>query len=209
MRRCRRHRHRPARQWRWLADRGHRADRSVHRRPAPWCRSATTAATWTWRRIPTPTRSTTARWPSWSTATAPRRRRSSPAPSRTTARGIIIGEPTFGKGTVQQLIELGEYLSGTRGHRPPAHDHRPVFPRQRRQHPAQGCGAGYALSRRSARSTTASARCENALPWDSIKPAIFKSLVTRTRWIAVRARHAGADRRRSGIPVTSRKRRTL
>ena len=27
-------------------------------------------------------------------------------------RGIIIGEPTFGKGTVQQLIDLGDYLAG-------------------------------------------------------------------------------------------------
>lgn len=29
-------------------------------------------------------------------------------------RGVIVGEPTFGKGTVQQLIDLGDYLNGSK-----------------------------------------------------------------------------------------------
>ncbi len=38
-----------------------------------------------------------------------RRRRFSPPRSRTISRGLIIGEPTFGKGTVQNLVDLDRF----------------------------------------------------------------------------------------------------
>ena len=55
---------------------------------------------------------TTARWSCWSTASAPRRRRSSPARSRTISRGLVVGQQTYGKGTVQNLYPLDRYALG-------------------------------------------------------------------------------------------------
>ncbi len=74
-------------------------------------------------------------------------------------RGIVIGEPTFGKGTVQQLVDL-DYIAnkdsaqlGQLKHRQQGFgaagsveaDHGAVLPRRRRFHPAQGRGPGPAV----------------------------------------------------------------
>ena len=42
----------------------------------------------------------------WSTAPRPRPPRSSPAPSRTTSRAIVVGSRTFGKGSIQTIVKL-------------------------------------------------------------------------------------------------------
>lgn len=88
-------------------------------------------------------------------------------------RGIIVGEPTFGKGTVQQLIDLGDYLAGdtdigrlrmtiaqffrVNGG---STQHKGVVPDI--LFPTAG---DIDYGERS---------LDNALPWDSIKPAVFQ-----------------------------------
>ena len=63
-------------------------------------------------------------------------------------RGLIIGEPTFGKGTVQNLVDLDRFAADAGDEREAADgraedDHRGVLPHQRRLHPAQGRHAGH------------------------------------------------------------------
>jgi len=89
-------------------------------------------------------------------------------------RAVIIGEPTFGKGTVQQLVELGQYLSGKKDIgrlrmtiaqffrvNGGSTQHKGVVPDI--LYPTVG---EVDYGERS---------LDNALPWDSIKPATFKS----------------------------------
>ena len=54
------------------------------------------------RKGPTPT----SRWPSWSTRTRPRPPRSSRPASRTTTARSIVGQRSFGKGSVQNILDL-------------------------------------------------------------------------------------------------------
>ena len=102
-------------------------------------------------------------------------------------RGIIVGEPTFGKGTVQQLIELGDYLSGDQDIgrlrltiaqffrvNGGSTQHRGVVPDI--LFPTVG---EVDYGERS---------LDNALPWDSIKPASFKT-ATLMLTDGVRQRH--------------------
>jgi len=102
-------------------------------------------------------------------------------------RAVIIGEPTFGKGTVQQLVELGQYLSGesdigrlrmtiaqffrVNGG---STQHKGVVPDI--LYPTVG---EVDYGERS---------LENALPWDSIKPAVFEPW-SQGSLEMVRARH--------------------
>jgi carboxyl-terminal processing protease len=68
-------------------------------------------------------------------------------------RGIVIGQQTFGKGTVQNLYPPRPVCAAADRTRPWAADpdHRQVLPGNRRQHPEQGCSPRYrtALRRRS------------------------------------------------------------
>lgn len=88
-------------------------------------------------------------------------------------RGVIVGEPTFGKGTVQQLIDLGDYLSGKEDIgrlrmtiaqffrvNGGSTQHKGVVPDI--LFPASGA---LDYGERS---------LDNALPWDSIRPATFR-----------------------------------
>ena len=88
-------------------------------------------------------------------------------------RGLIIGEPTFGKGTVQQLIELGDYLSGDQDIgrlrltiaqffrvNGSSTQHKGVIPDVLFPMPGAVDYGERSL--------------DNALPWDSIKPAAYK-----------------------------------
>ena len=58
-------------------------------------------------------------------------------------RGVILGQTTFGKGTVQNLVPLDRWSSKP-DERPAHRDHRQVLPRDRREHPAPRRGAGRA-----------------------------------------------------------------
>jgi carboxyl-terminal processing protease len=89
-------------------------------------------------------------------------------------RGIIVGEPTFGKGTVQQLINLDRFVRGSEGNLGQlkttiaqffritggSTQHRGVIPDI--EFPT-----GRNLSQQGERAFT------NALPWDHIRPAKF------------------------------------
>jgi carboxyl-terminal processing protease len=92
-------------------------------------------------------------------------------------RGIIVGEPTFGKGTVQQLVELGDYLSGRQDIgrlrmtiaqffrvNGASTQHKGVVPDI--VYPTVG---DVDYGERS---------LDNALPWDTIKPAAYQAFET-------------------------------
>jgi carboxyl-terminal processing protease len=87
-------------------------------------------------------------------------------------RGIVIGEPTFGKGTVQQLIELGNYLAGNQDIgrlrmtiaqffrvNGGSTQHKGVMP-----------DIGFPTV---SEPDYGERSLDNALPWDSIRPATF------------------------------------
>ena len=57
-------------------------------------------------------------------------------------RGYVVGQRTFGKGTVQNLISARS-LDAEAGRRPAHGDHRQVLPRHRREHPASRRRAGH------------------------------------------------------------------
>jgi carboxyl-terminal processing protease len=61
---------------------------------------------------PSPTAVYSGRSACSSTVTAPARRRSSPPRSRICDRGVIIGQQTFGKGSVQNLFPLDRFMRG-------------------------------------------------------------------------------------------------
>ena len=67
------------------------------------------------------------------------------------ARGVIVGQQTFGKGTVQNLYSLDQYLKpeGGPGLRSADPHDRQVLSRYRREHPAPRCRSGHRANRRS------------------------------------------------------------
>lgn len=88
-------------------------------------------------------------------------------------RGVIVGEPTFGKGTVQQLIDLGDYLNGSKDIgrlrmtiaqffrvNGGSTQHRGVVP-----------DIGFPVA---GEVDYGERSMENALPWDSIRPASYR-----------------------------------
>ena len=142
----RRRGHGPARQRRRFAGRGGRTDRPVHR-PGPGRAGARI------RRPRQRRERRRTRGVAWDGPLAVLVNRSSASASEIFAaaiqdygRGLIIGEPTFGKGTVQNLIDLDRWPTNDgRAVRPGQADHRAVLPRRRRHHPARRRGAGHPL----------------------------------------------------------------
>jgi hypothetical protein len=138
---CRRPHAGPSRQRRRLPARSHSRSRACSSTAARWCRSSSTPAKRKFSMIRAGT-STMARWRCWWIASAPPRPRSSPARSRTTGAAYVLGQRTFGKGTVQNLVPLS--IAGRPEARqwPADRHHRQVLSRHRREHPASRRRAG-------------------------------------------------------------------
>jgi carboxyl-terminal processing protease len=88
-------------------------------------------------------------------------------------RGVIIGEPSFGKGTVQTLFDLDRFAQNDKVHWRAQVHHRPVLPHQRRHHPAARRDAGHQAADHGRFGTFGESSYDNALPWTQIKPAIY------------------------------------
>ncbi len=111
-------------------------------------------------------------------------------------RGVIIGEPTFGKGTVQNLVDLDQLAQQREAElRRAEDDHRAVLPHQRRLDAVARRDAGHQLpDHRRLRSEFGESSYDNALPWTSITPAHYQR---RCRSEADRADAGRAPRRRA------------
>jgi hypothetical protein len=86
-------------------------------------------------------------------------------------RGLIIGEPSFGKGTVQTLIDLDRFSQSENALWRTEDDDRPVLPHQRRHHPAarrharhQAAGDDRSESFGESSSTTPCRGCRSSRP---------------------------------------------
>jgi len=90
-------------------------------------------------------------------------------------RGIIIGEPTFGKGTVQNLVDLGEFDPGNAGKLGQLKATIAQFFRVAggsTQH--KGVVPDIAFPLGSPGEEDGERSYENALPWDEVSPATFQ-----------------------------------
>ena len=104
------------------------------------------------------------------------------------ARGIVVGEPTFGKGTVQQLIDLGDYLAGDTD----IGRLRMTIAQFFRVNGGSTQHKGVVpdiLFPTVSEIDYGERSLDNALPWDSIKPAVFQPWVL-VSLDTVKKRHA-------------------
>ena len=103
-------------------------------------------------------------------------------------RGIVVGEPTFGKGTVQQLIDLSDYLAGDTD----IGRLRMTIAQFFRVNGGSTQHKGVVpdiLFPTAGEVDYGERSLDNALPWDSIKPAVFQPWVLGSI-DSVKARHS-------------------
>ena len=118
----------------------------------------------------------------WWIAPAPRPRRSLPARSRTIHRGLIIGQTSFGKGTVQSVIPLDRWSS-----RPTEGQVTVTIGKFYRvtgeSTQLRGVTPDIVLPSPISTEDVGESVLEHALPWDRIASVPFRALVARAeRW---------------------------
>ena len=126
-------------------------------------------------------------------------------------RGIVVGQQTYGKGSVQNLYPLDRYALGP----DPGFGQLTVtigkyyrVTGESTQH--RGVQPDIAMPTAISTEEVGESTRESALPWDRIRPVEFGRETQLSQAVAVaRARPRGAHRRGSGLPLAARRSRLV